>query len=431
MAINKATTQGQKHSISAESALGTATGSSWDWRPDTFDFPTEQSATYQPMSGGHTNPADANKVIPYKSGDQTGTLSALVRRATGTNEPTLGFLLKAGGWTMAELSGATTVATLTVPGSLIFTADVGAENGSFVLVETTTDVFEPVQIAAWTVGTTTGVPVFEMTADPTDLDKIEQMYTYYPQSGTLGAAESLQFIHLSRVEDGASNPQEWTYKGCACILKTITITPNEPLKFEFEVLIAGTTMADGTWSVESDHEVVGVCMANNDFKMLIGDTIASGAGGIARTPIGIRSVVIETGITAEKITSVGGSTDINSVGGYVIKLAQPTWTVEGWFDVDSWTDYETEFVGGSGTNPDTALMACFSSQDYLLYPGVGISSPRCNLIEAPTAALKDTESGLVEGTLKFGANAAELNAQDGPTDAADQAIYIGISGTAP
>jgi len=353
----------------------------------------------------------------------------LVRRATTTLEPSVGVFLKAGGWTMAKLTGATTVKTGTTTTDLIFTADVAAENGSFVLVETTDDRFEPVHCAAWTVGTTSAVPVFAMSADPTDLDAIEQMHTYYPQTGTLGATEGLTFIELSRATDAAANPQEFTHGGCACVLKTITIEPNMPWKFEFEVLIADTDIADGTWSVETDHEVVGVAIANNDFDFLIEDANAAGVGGMARTAMSIRKIVIDTGVSAEKITSVGGDTDLNSTGGYTIKTVPPKWTVDGWFDVTRIEDWKTEFIGGTGTNPGVALMASSSTQDQALYPAVAVSSPLCYLVDAPDVATDGTDSGLVEMTLQFVASGAGLNAADGPTDAGDQAIYIGISGT--
>lgn len=429
--MGKHTIQGKKFSHDTETALGTAAGAAVDFRPETFDFPYQVSQAYIPLSGGHTNPADVNKAIPFQDGSGTGAMSMVVRRATTTLEPSVGIFLKAGGWTMAKLTGATTVKTGTTTTDLIFTADVAAENGSFALVETTDDRFELVHCAAWTVGTTSAVPVFAMSADPVDLDAIEQAFTYYPQSGTLGATEGLTFIELSRAEDATSNPQEWTHGGCACILKTITIEPNKPWMFEFEALIADTDVADGTWSAETDHEVVGVAMVNNGFEFLIEDANAAGAGGMARTSMGIRKVVINTGVTAERIISVGGSTDLNATGGYIIKTVPPTWTVDGWFDITRIEDWKTEFMGGTGTNPGVALMASSATQDQLLYPAVAVSSPLCYLNEAPNVATVETESGLVEMTLQFVATAAGLNAADGPTDAGDQAIYIGISGTAP
>lgn len=430
MAINKATTQGMKHSWDTETALGTAAGAEVDFRSDALEFPTDTVQTYMPTSGGHTNPADMNKAIPYKAGEGTGTIDMLVRRATTTLTPSVIQFLQAGGWTIAKTTGQAACDTGCSVSSLVAKTDVGQEDSYMVNVETTADRFEPTQIAAWTVGTKTSVPLFKMSAAPAEDEIIEIMHMAYPQSGPLAATDTLTFIELSRVEDGASNPQEWTHGGCACVLKEITITPNEPLKFSYDVLIANTDVADGTWSVETDHEVVGVAMANNDFEMIMtqGD---AGAGDLTRTCVGIRSVTISTGVSIIKVTSVGCDTDVNSVGGYVAKLEQPTWTVNGWFDITKFEDYETEFVSGSGTNPDTALAASFSSQDYLLYPSVLITMPRGNLIEAPTAALKDTESGMVEGTLVFGGNGAALNSGDGPTAAADQAIYVGVSGTAP
>jgi len=435
MAINKQTTQGQSYTLSPETALGTAAvGGAKYFRPETFDLPTQTAQAFVPESGGHINPANTNKAIPFKDGSGTGSISMLVRRATTTLEPSVGIMLKAGGWTQAKLTGATTVKTATEVDDLIFTADVAAENGSFVLVETTDDRFELVHIAAWTAAGTHGVPVFDMSADPTDLDAIEQAFTYYPQTGTLGATEGVTFVHQSRVTDGA-DVQEWTHGGCACILKTITIEPNKPWMFEFEVLVANTASADGTWVAETDHEVVGVAMVNNDFEFLLEDANALGAGGIARTSMGIRKVTIDTGVTAEKITSVGGSTDLNSVGGYSIKTVPPTWTVDGWFDASRVADWQTGFISGTGTNPDVALMASSATQDQALYPACAVSSPRCNLIECPTTTLEGTDSGLVEMTLMFRANDAILATADAratlgnATDAGNQAIYIGISGT--
>ena len=430
MAINKATTQGQKFSWDTESALGTAAGAPVDFRPEAFEFPTNAQDTYVPMSGGHTNPADKNLVIPYKGGEGTGTIDMLVRRATTTLTPSVIQLLQAGGWTIAKISDQGACDTGCTTSKLITKADEDQEDAYMVNVETTADRFEPMQIATWTVGTLTAVPLFKLSAAPSEDEIVEIMHMAYPQSGPLGSTETLTFTELSRVEDGSDHPQVWTHGGCACVLKTITITPNEPLKFSYDVLIANTDVADDTWSVETDHEVVGVAMANNDFEFLMaqGDC---GSGDLTRTAVGIRSIVIETGVSIKKVTSIGADTDVNSVGGYVAVLEQPTWTVEGWFDIAKFDDYKTEFVSGSGTNPDTALAASFSSQDYLLYPSVLITMPRANLIEAPTAKLNDTDSGMVEGTLKFGGNGAAFNSGDGPTSAADQAIYIGVSGSAP
>lgn len=430
MAWRKDSAQGFKVSYDLETALGTAAGSRVDFRPESFEFPTDASKEYIPQSGGHTNPADANKAIPFKAGDGTGTIEMLVRRATTTLTPSVIAFLQAGGWSVAKTTGQATCAIACTVSALISKTDVGQEDAYMVNVETTADRFEPTQIATWTVGTLTSVPLFKMSAAPAEDEIIEIMHMAYPQSGALGATDTLTFVELSRVEDGAANPQEFIHRGCACVLKTITITPNEPIKFSYDVLIADTEPGDGTWSVEVDHEVAGIAMANNDFEFLMtqGD---AGSGDLARTAHGIRSIVIETGTSIIKTTSVGGSTDVNSVGGYSLKLEQPTWTVEGWFDITMWDDWKTEFLNGSGTNPDTALAASFASQDYLLYPSVLITMPRANLIKAPVAKLRNTESNLVEGTYVFGGNGAALNSGDGPTAAADQALYIAVGGTAP
>ena len=436
MTIHKASVQGQSYQFDTETALGTAAGAPVYFRPDTFEFPTAISQAYMPPAGGHINPAASNKAIPFKDGSDTGTITITARRGTTTLEPSVGIFLKAAGWTMAQLTGATTVKTATTTTNLIFTADVAAENGSFVLVETTDDRYEPVHCAAWTVGTTSAVPLFAMSADPTDLNEIEQMFTYYPSSDPLAATDTLTFIHQSRVEDGAGNAQEWTYSGCALILKTITITPNEDWKFEFEVLIANVDVDTGTWAAETDHEVVGVARFNNDFEFLIADATAAGVGGMARTSRGITSqIVINTGVTAQKVTSVGGSTDLNSVGGYIPVLTQPTWTITTWFERALIDDFETEFISGAGVNPDVALMASCATQDQALYPALAVSSPKCNLISAPKTILSGTASGVVEMEFVFGATAANLNEADAratlgkASDAGSQSIYIGISGT--
>jgi len=427
MAVNKATTQGKKISMNTETALGTATvAGAKDIRTETFEFPHKVSQAYIPISDGHTNPADVNKAIPYQDGSGTGSLSMLVRRATTTLEPSVGIMLKSSGWTVASLTGATTVSPPTTTTSLVWAADKTQEIGSFGLVETTSDRFEPVHLAKWD-GSNTSVPLFAMSEGPTAGADIEQMFTYYPQTGTLAATEALTFTELSRVEDGSDHPQAWTHGGCSCILKTITLEPNKPWMLEFETLIADTDIEDATWSVETDHEVAGIAMVNNDFEFLIGTADSDGA--ITRTSMGIRKVVIDCGVTAEKITSVGGSTDLNSVGGYVIKTVPPTWTVDGWFDIDWIEAWKTEFIGGSGTNPGVALMASSATQDQALYPACAVSSPQCYLVDAPDVATEGTDSGLVEMTLSFTASGAGLGDTDGPTAAGDQAIYIGISGT--
>jgi len=435
MAVHKASTQGRSFKYDTETALGTAAGGEVFFRPDTFEFPTKISQDYIPASGGHINPASVNKAIPFKDGSDTGTITITARRATTTLEPTVGIFLKAAGWTMAKLTGATTVKTGTTTADLIMTADVGAENGSFALVETTDDRFELVHCAAWSVGTTSAVPLFLMSADPTDLDAIEQAFTYYPSSDPFAATDTLTFIHQSRVEDGAGNPQEWTYSGCALILKTITIEPNASWVFEFEVLIANVSVADGTWAAEVDHELPHDAKFNNDFEFLIEDAVAAGAGGAARTAQGIQRIVIDTGMAAQKITSVGGDADVNSVGGYIAKMTQPTWTISTLFDITRSDDFKTEFIGGTGTNPDVALMASCATQDQALYPAMAISSPKCNLISSPDTRLDGTDTGLVEMDYVFGANMAKLNEGDAradlgkASDAGSQSVYIGMGGT--
>jgi hypothetical protein len=440
MSIRKDSTQGQTFTWDKETALGTPAAAPVYFLPDEFGFPTEVVQTYRPESGGHINPATQNKVISFKDGHVLdGTLGLTVRRATTTLVPTAAQFLEAGGWTRAALTGATTVKTGTTTADLIFTADVGAENGSMVLVETTDDRFEPVFCAAWTVGTTSAVPLFLMSADPTDDDAIEQMHTLYPQATVLSATEALTLVHQSRVEDGAGNPQEFTYKGCAFVLKEITITPGEKVMFNFDVLIADASVDDGTWVLETDHEVAGDVFTGNDFEFLIEDAVAAGAGGAARTRMQIKSVTISTGVSVQRQTSVGGGTDVNQVGGYtcVIDPEGPTWTINGYFDISRINDIISEFAGGTGTNPDVALMASWATQDQALYPALAIVSPKTNLKNCPTTLLKDTDSGLVEMTLMFTANAANLNEADARADlgkaedAGSQAIYIGISGTGP
>jgi len=221
------------------------------------------------------------------------------------------------------------------------------------------------------------------------------------------------------------------------ILKTITIEPNADWVFEFEVLIANVSVADGTWAAETDHELPGVAKFNNDFEFLIEDAEPAGAGGAARTAQGIQRIVIDTGMVAQKITSVGATTDVNSVGGYVAKMTQPTWTISTLFDITRSDDFKTEFIGGTGTNPDVALMASCATQDQALYPAMAISSPKCNLISSPDTRLDGTDTGLVEMDYVFGANMANLNEADAratlgkASDAGSQSVYIGMSGTAP
>lgn len=436
MGWQKNTVQGNKLSWKAESALGTPTGSAYDFRPEPgYTLPTSDLQTYIPESGGHTNPADSNKPIPFKSGEGTGSIDMVVRRATGTDSattmPTTVMMMIAAGWSNAKITAQGVTTAACAVDSLVTTADVGQEDGMMVAVETTADVFEPMHIAAWTVGTKTAVPVFDMSAAPGDAEIVELMYTLSPRSGMLGATDALTLIELSRAEDGASNPQEWEHGGCGFVLKEITITPNEPVKFLFDILIANTDKADGTWSVETDHEVAGVMMTNNDFDFLLKQGDAS-AGGLDRDALSIKSITIATGVSLERQASVGGDADVNTVGGYAVKIdpAGAKWTVNGWFDADKWDDYKTEFAGGAGTNPDTALCASWTSQDYLLYPCGMISSPKCNLCEAPTATLQGTDSGMVEGVLVYRATGAGLNSGDGPTSAADQNIWIGIGGSA-
>jgi len=436
--ISKNSTQGQTYTWDKETAFGTAADAAVYFLADEFDFPTEIVQSYRPISAGNINPATRNKVILYKDGHaMDGSLTIPIRRGTTTLVPTFAQFCEAGGWTRAALTGATSVKTGTTTANLIFTADVAAENGSFVLVEMDSGAWEPVFCAAWTVGTTSAVPLFLMSADPTDLNEIEQMHTLYPQSTVLSATEALTIVNQSRVEDGATHPQEFTYNGCGFVLKELVITPGEKLKASFDVLIANADVADGTWALETDHEVEGEIITGNDFEFLIEDAVAAGAGGAARTSMQIKSITINTGVSLQRQKSVGGSTDLNQVGGYTCVFAEegPTWTINGYFNIDRINDTITAYAGGTGTNPDVALMASWSTQDQALYPAFAVASPKCNMANCPTTLLKGTDSGLVEQTLTFTANRADLNEADAratlgkASDAGSQSIYIGISGT--
>ena len=77
MAVTKNTIQGKKFSWDTETALGTAAGAAVDFRPETFEFPHKVTQALVPESGGHTNPADVNKAIPYQDGSGTGSISML------------------------------------------------------------------------------------------------------------------------------------------------------------------------------------------------------------------------------------------------------------------------------------------------------------------------------------------------------------------
>lgn len=427
MTEHRASTQGEKLQLANETALGTV-GSWTDIEfNDGLELPTQTRQTYKPPVGGRTNPADTTTVIEHENGTGTGKIAVMARRGTTTLTPTIGKLLKSGGWQESGATSLVTTAAGTVVGSIVLSGDNGVEDGYGMAVEQDDGSFEPCLVADWTVGTTTAIPLFDLEIEPSDGNDVQKMFTYCPQTGPVGSTATIGLRSLSRAEDGSSNPQQWTHTGVATTLQDTTISKDMPLELSFETLIAKTTLTDGTWSTETFNDRTELTLTDNKFQFLMLQADPS-SGGLTNTQRNILDdATISWGVTTKPIPSFGGS-NVNTVGGYSVDItAPPRITVSGVFEASKWADYETVATGGSGTNPETALQFNWIGAD-INHPTVMIAFPRCRLAEAPSAQTRDTESGLVQGTLVFEATGANLNSNEGPTEVADQAAYIAISG---
>jgi hypothetical protein len=428
MTAHRATTQGRKLQLDSETALGTAAGSPTDIEfNDGLELPHQTRQTYKPPVGGRTNPADTSQVVDFQDGSGTGTLPVMMRRGTTTLTPTIGKLLKAGGWSEAGATSLTTVAAGTVEGSLVLTADNGTEDGTALAVEQDDGTYDPILVASWTVGTTTALPLFDMIADPTDGNDVQKMFTYTPRIGPISATSAVTLKEHSRVEDGSSNPQAWTHNGVATQLGDITITPNMPLELIFNLMIAKTSLGNAAWSTETFNDRTEQTLTDTRFKLLLKQGDPS-VGGLDRdTYCMLTDATISPGITMVKQTCVGGD-NVNSVGGWVAQIeTAPRITLTGVFDAALVADYQTSHSGGSGTNPETAIQFTWSGAD-INHPSALIAFPRCRLAEAPDTNVAGTDSGLVEGVLVYEATGANMDSNEGPTEPADQAMYIAISG---
>ena len=427
MTINKASTQGRRFQIGNMTDLSTP-GSYVDIRvEDGTELPHKTTQVRRPSTGGLTNPADFPTPRPYKDGSGTGTVEVLVRRGTGTNEPTVGKLLRAGGWNLDAATSLTTVDTGTTTTSLVLAADNGTEVGTALAVEMNDGSFEPVLAAAWSPSTAT--PLIAMSADPDDSNAVQKMFTYTQRIGPITDTDLCALRELSRVTDGSGNMQEWTHKACGAQLKDITISPNGALKFGFDIMIGDTTEDTGTWDTDAfvDREEIVLNDGAMECIVVQGD---AATGGLTRSTVCLLGdTTIVPGCTTKKITCVGG-TNVNSVGGYAVELtADPgtTITIPGVFDRAILDDWETDDVGGSGTNPDTAIVFSWSGAS-INHPSVMIAFPRCKLIDCPDAQTTGTDSGLVQSTFVFGASGADMGSAEGPTESGDQRMYIAISG---
>ncbi len=422
------TTQGEKLSLAIESALGTP-GSYTDIHfNDGLEIPTATRSAYMQPRGGRTNPADYPKVIDYEVYQEGAiTLPVMPRRHTSTGNPPIVSLLESSGWSTAKLSAAGVTDTGTAADAIVWDNDDGCEDGSMALVEVTSGYYVPVHIAAWTVGTKTGVPTMDLEANPGTGKVIQQMFTCSPRTGQVTTTKTTALRFLSRAEDGSSNPQQWTFTGCSFNLGEITINPNEVPEFPFTGTTADIDISDGTWAAETfiDQEELNLTGGDFEFRIAQGD---ASSGGITRAVSQLLTATITPNVNTQVIKTVGDDGGVNGCNGYLARFAeQPRISVTGIFNIDFWEDFETSYTGGSGTNPATMIEFAWPTRD-LDIPALLISCPDCSLVEAPTAAVRDTENGFVTGTLVFGATACGLGGEDGPTSAGDQAIYIGISG---
>jgi hypothetical protein len=428
MTAVRASTKGIKLQLANETALGTP-GSYTDIEfNEATELPTQTRQAYKPPVGGRTNPADTSQVIDYEDGSGTGTLAIMARRGASTAEPTVGKMLRACGFSLAGASSLTTVDTGTSVSSLILAADNGTEDGTALAVQMDDGSFEPTLAAVWTELTTTVTPLYQLSADPTDGNAVQKMFTYTPRTGPITETSTVALKELSRAPDGSGNPQEFIHTGVAATLSDTTIAKNVPLEFSFDLMIADTAISDGSWSSETFNDRENLTLTDGssfEFIMQSGDP---SSGDLSRTTSCLlEDATISWGIELKQIRCVGG-TNVNTIGGYVAEFtAAPKITVTGLFDAAQWAAFETPHTGGSGTNPETCLAFSWSGGN-INYPSILIAFPRCRLAEAPSATLKGTDSGLVQGTLVFEATGANMNSNEGPTEPADQACYIAISG---
>ncbi len=431
MTENIGTIQGTKVSIAVETALGTP-GSYTDihYNGEDTEFPTATRDAYMQPGGGRTNPADYPLAIPYETYKEDAlTLGIMPRRHTGTGNPPMVTLLESGGWSTAKLTAAgATVVTNTTDGAIEWDNDDGCETGSMALIEVTSGYYVPVLIADWTVGTKIGIPSIDMAANPGGSAVIQQMFCCTPRTGQVTSTKTVAMKYLSRVEDGSSNPQEWIYTGGSASLGEFTITPNEPVKLPFTLHVADTDVADGTWSVETfiDQEQLNITSSDFEFRMVSGTEATIAAGALTRDTTQLISATINPGVKTKVIKGVGEDSNVNGANGYLAAFeTQPTATVTCIFDVAQWEQFEALEDDSSETH--YCLEFAWPTRD-LDVPAMLVAMPSCQLLESPTADFKNEELGFVTCTMKFGGRAVGLDGEDGPTSAADQAIYIGISG---
>lgn len=428
MTAHKATTQGRRFQIGTMTDLETPSGTYVDIRVnDATALPHKTTQAYKPPTGGHTNPADTAKPVDYKDGSQTGVVELMVRRGTTTLEPAVGKLLRAAGWNLDETASKTTVDTGTTTTSLVCAADNSTEVGMGVSVEMDDGKFEPVLAATWS--PSTAVPLIAMSADPTDGNDIQKMFTYTPRVGPITETDLVALRELSRVEDGSSNKQEFTHYPCGAQLQDITISPNGTLVFGFDVQMGDTGIDTGTWDTDDFKCREEVVLNDGSMECILVEGNAT-TGGLTRTQLCLLGdAVISAGLVTTKTPCIGG-TNVNSIGGYAV--AQPgdsgtVITLQALFDramIDHW---ETVRTGGSGTNPDHALVFSWSGAD-INHPAVMIAFPRVRLVDCPETQTTGSDSGLVQATFVLEATGASMGGDKGPTESGDRRMYIGIGG---
>ena len=415
---------------SAESALGTATGSYYSARVagNMPNFPPVAQLVPNHVRG-HQHPLKIEKPEAITlCVENAFSFDAHIRRAAANGgKPDLMTWLESAGWQVQASTGATTLTGTPTVSELIQSSNVTGV-GQFVLVERSSGVFVPVLVSGLSTATIT--PHVRLSAAPSTGAAVHPMHTATPTTSTgynVPTDKTLSWRMNTRGKyDDAYGDLALDMKGCALAsLSEMTIER-----------VGSPLMVSTTWhgipvSYSPDDIAADSFVDSSEFALVTDDMeisiqAASPTGNIALDSGSLVSLRINPGVACIPIYGAGAGVS-GGITGYRMVPTTPTIDVVAHFTgLSTWEkDWLVQLMG---SNVSRAIQVLQPTRN-VDRGAFAIAMPNCHLRPGSEPRI-DMGQDTIRISAGFEADVAGIDSDALVTETGSSPIFIGLSGEA-
>lgn len=409
-------TQGKRTQWSAESSLGTQTGSWFDFRLDGDPtFPTEIYDAIAQANKSHGSPLNfEDRPLLYKKFREAGIKIPLRIRseeAPGT-EGFLNRLFASAGCVAAtsESASPSAVGTYTTTVAWTLDDDIGAASGAqLVRLGSNDSYWWPVVDAVYTALSKSVVPWMALPAAASDTSVVKSINSVYPAAVQVTTTNTFQLRVITRGTHTSGDDLCFTFSGCALsAIDEFEIKPGGDIVLTAnvhfcDVSASAVALTDET-AYSDTEQFVPPFGGTGTARPRFGFAAYDANGAIADTRLELMSAKINLGLATTPIMGDGTATTLNGCAGYMAAMPEaPKITIKVAFDVAYLTDFTA--LTASQTYHYLGFEAPAQSGAVGYAPAFALLFPRCYL-SAPPAVDYLTES-VITATLTYSASAID------------------------